>query len=58
MLSVKAMSKDQNAVELGRKGGKARAKALSKERRIEIAKQGYAASGISRKRKKNEKTTT
>jgi hypothetical protein len=41
------MSKDQNAVELGRKGGKARAKALSKERRVEIAKLGYEA-GIKR----------
>jgi hypothetical protein len=32
--------KDKNAVLLGRKGGKARAKALTPERRREIAKRG------------------
>lgn len=35
--------KNQAAVELGRKGGLARAKSLSKKRRIEIARQGAEA---------------
>ncbi|MEE8253602.1 MAG: RNA-binding protein [Hyphomicrobium sp.] len=35
--------KDKTAVELGRKGGQARAKKLSKERRAEIAKKAAAA---------------
>ncbi len=35
--------KDKAAVELGRKGGQARAKKLSKERRAEIAKKAAAA---------------
>lgn len=34
----------------GRKGGNARAKKLSKARRIEIARQGYDASPLSVKR--------
>ncbi len=42
--------KDKNAVALGRKGGEARAKKLSAERRREIAIQGYKASPLSRKR--------
>ncbi len=50
--SVSAMSKDQNAVALGRKGGNARAKKLTRERRIEIARQGYHASPLSSKRAK------
>ena len=36
--------------EAGRKGGQQRAKKLSKERLIEIAKQGYNASPLSTKR--------
>jgi len=40
--------------EAGRKGGHARARKLSKERRIEIARQGYHASPLSTKRAKNE----
>lgn len=35
--------KDQAAVELGRKGGQARAKKLSKKRRAEIAKRAAKA---------------
>lgn len=35
--------KSKAAVELGRKGGLARAKSISKKRRIEIAKKGAAA---------------
>jgi hypothetical protein len=35
--------KSAAAVELGRKGGLARAKSISKKRRIEIARQGAAA---------------
>ena len=35
--------KNKAAVELGRKGGKARAKKLSKKRRVEIAKKAAAA---------------
>jgi hypothetical protein len=35
--------KNKAAVELGRKGGLARAKSLSKKRRVEIARQGAAA---------------
>ena len=35
--------KSKAAVELGRKGGLARARSLSKARRLEIAKQGAAA---------------
>jgi hypothetical protein len=35
--------KNQAAVELGRKGGLARAKSISKKRRIEIARQGAVA---------------
>jgi hypothetical protein len=41
--------KDKNAVALGRKGGKARARVLTAERRKEIARQGYAASPLSSK---------
>jgi hypothetical protein len=39
--------KDKHAVAMGKKGGKARAAKLSKERRVEIAKLGYEA-GIKR----------
>jgi general stress protein YciG len=44
------MSKAMSVSEAGRKGGNARAKKLTKERRIEIAKQGYQASPLSVKR--------
>ena len=37
------MTKTLNAVEMGRKGGKNRAKNLSKERRSEIARMGATA---------------
>lgn len=40
--------------EAGRKGGLARAKRLSKERRVEIAKQGYKASPLSDKHKPSQ----
>lgn len=36
-------NKDLAAVEMGRKGGKARAKSMSKKRRSEIAKKAVAA---------------
>ncbi len=48
--SVRAMSKDQNAVALGRKGGRARAAKLTSEERIAIARKGYHASPLSVKR--------
>ncbi len=51
------MSKDQNAVALGRKGGRARAVKLTKERRIEIARQGYNASPLSTKRANSDETS-
>ena len=35
--------KSKAAVELGRKGGRARAKSIKKARRVEIAKKGAAA---------------
>ncbi len=41
--------------EAGRRGGKARAEKLSKERRIEIAKLGYKSSSLSLKRKSKKK---
>jgi len=41
--------KNRSAVELGRKGGKARAAALSKARRVEIAKRGADAKWRKRK---------
>jgi hypothetical protein len=44
--------KDKNAVALGRKGGRARARVLTAERRREIARLGYAASPLSSKRAK------
>ncbi len=44
------MSKDQNAVALGRKGGRARAAKLTSEERIAIARKGYHASPLSIKR--------
>jgi hypothetical protein len=44
--------KNQAAVELGRKGGLARAKSISRKRRIEIARQGAAASRAAAKRSK------
>lgn len=37
------MAKNPAAVSLGRKGGKARAKALTKEQRSEIARKGAQA---------------
>jgi hypothetical protein len=40
--------KDPHAVDMGKRGGKARARKLSKERRREIAKLGYAA-GLGKK---------
>ena len=40
---VKDDGKDKAAVELGRKGGKARATSLSKKRRAEIAKNAAAS---------------
>jgi hypothetical protein len=43
--------KNLAAVELGRKGGLARAKRISKRRRIEIARQGAAASRAAAKRR-------
>lgn len=41
--------RSQAAVELGRKGGAARAAALSKARRVEIARRGAAAKWSQRK---------
>jgi general stress protein YciG len=43
--------KNRAAVALGRRGGKARAKALTKARRSEIARLGGAASWKNRKKK-------
>ena len=51
------MSKNEHAVALGRKGGNARAKKLTKERRIEIARQGYHASPLSTKHATSDKTS-
>ncbi len=57
--SVEAMSKDQMSVsEAGRKGGHARAKKLSRERRVEIARQGYHASPLSVKHKQCQSPET
>jgi hypothetical protein len=44
--------KNKAAVELGRKGGLARAKSISKKRQIEIARQGAAALHAATKRSK------
>lgn len=52
------MSKQSmNCADAGRKGGKARALKLSRERRIEIARQGYKASPLSDKIKSNDNPT-
>ncbi len=48
------MSKPMTVADAGRKGGNARAKKLTRERRIEIARQGYNASPLSVKRAKVE----
>ena len=51
-IKVPIMSKQPMTVaEAGRKGGRERAKKLTKERLIEIAKQGYNASPLSVKHK-------
>ena len=42
--------KSKAAVELGRKGGLARAKKLSKRRRVQIARSGAAASAKARRK--------
>jgi len=47
--------KNQAAVELGRKGGLARAKSISKKRRIEIARQGAAAAALLTAKKRAER---
>ncbi len=44
------MSKNEHAVALGRKGGRARAAKLTSEERIAIARKGYHASPLSTKR--------
>lgn len=54
------MNKQMSVSEAGRKGGRARALKLSRDRRVEIARQGYNASPLSDKRAKsqpNEKIT-
>lgn len=47
-----AMNQPMTVADAGRKGGHARAKKLSRKRRIEIAKQGYLASPLSDNRAK------
>jgi len=48
------MSKNKHAAALGKLGGKARAQALSKERRSEIARQGGLASAKNRVLRKEQ----
>lgn len=48
------MTQPMTVSQAGRKGGNARAKKLSKQRRVEIAKQGYLASPLSVKHKSSQ----